>query len=194
VRFDDAGVILGEFGIAAWPLAETSARVTASTRNDEWAVIWQSETAAGDEDIYARRVSIDGSGDVQLTAPVHVSAYATNEEDPDITASLDETSYLMVYRVQYANLNGPYGIDGRILYPDNTMGAAFSPRLVYTGETNSSYFPAVESGPGKFFVSWMQDRSDLSWEDIFGRSVKLESIFDDGFENGNMSTWSSSAP
>ncbi len=136
---------------------------------------------------------MDSWGDVQQTSPVHVSDFTTNERLPDIAASQDETSYLMAYQQQYSDTSGPYGIHGRSLYADNTMGDAFPVKIVTISHESDSFAPAIEGGPGKFFVAWEQMREDRTYRDILGRSVLIEAIFDDGFENGDLSAWSSSA-
>jgi hypothetical protein len=197
VRLTASGSVLGtgEFGIAAWPDPETAPRVTASRTADEWAVVWQSDTPTDMKDIFARRLWVNGGGEVETAAPVHVvTNTGINERYPDIAVYQENATYLIAWEQQYSNPTSPYGISARTLNFLNTMGPIFQVRGLYIGEDPNCSQPALAGGAISWFVAWEHERSPIpNFQDIHGRIVS-ESFFFDGFESGNYFRWSSWTP
>ncbi|MCJ7754688.1 MAG: hypothetical protein MUP13_08990 [Thermoanaerobaculales bacterium] len=196
VRLASGGAILGgDFGIAAWPDAETSPRISASRVSDRWAVVWNSQVTASEKDVFARLVWVNGTGAIETAAPVNIDHSDLNEIRPDVSAFPESSNFLVAYQAQYSNLSGKYGIHAQVLNADNTLGRFFLPRGLYIGEilTDCSA-PAVAGGKGDWMVAWEHDRDATpTYQDIHGR-VLFDEIFSDGFESGNTTRWSSTVP
>ncbi len=197
VRLSGTGSILGggDFGIAAWPDAETNPRVAASQISGEWAVAWMSDTSAYAKEIYARRVTVDFWGDVQTEAVENVAGADIDESYPDIAAS-GIGKYLISWEQQYSNPSGPFGIWARTLDESDALGVDMVVRGSYAGQEVDSAFPAICGSEGGFLVTWQQERyvtSGPSYQDIRARQVTTE-VFSDGFEFGSLAAWSSHTP
>jgi hypothetical protein len=196
VRLAGNGAILGggDFGIAAWPDPESKPRIAASRVSNTWAVVWHSEVAPSDKDVYARLVWVDGAGTVQMAAPVLIASTAFNDRQPDVGAHPESSGFLVTWTQQYSNTSGPYGVEARVLRSSGVLGAVFAPRPIYVGDTTNCSHPVVAGGVNDWMVAWEHDRHvSPSYQDIHGR-VLFSEIFTDGFESNDTTSWSSSAP
>lgn len=196
VRLTGAGAIIGggDFSIAGWPDPETAPRVAASRVEDEWGVVWQSDSASYMKDVYARRLWVDLGGTVQFTPPVLVGGTPIDERNPDIAIHPEGSTYLLAWEQQFSNASGHFGIFARTLKQDNSVSDAFTVRTVYGGQTIDSSRPGVAASRSGWFVAWEQERNATpSYLDILGRAV-YATIFADDFESGDMSAWSSHVP
>ena len=193
VRLSATGDILGggAFGIAGWPAQEVGPRIAASRVSNRWAVVWQSQELVlpREYNVYARLVWVDGTGAIQMEAPVSVSPLTINEIYPDVAAHPESSDFLIAWGQQYNS--GDYGILARVLDSTNRLGTFFNPRTVLAGETIVSKFPAVAAGKYDWFVAWEHTRDGSTiYKDIYGR-ILYSRIFADGFESGLVTSWSS---
>ena len=175
VRLRGDGVALGggEFGVAGWPDTEIRPVVAACDAADQYLVAWQSLQPAGHYDLYARFVTGDGTPD-----SVHL-IYDTpvGEVEPDIACNLNGRQYLVVWQEQYSSAVGPYGVWGRLVYPDRSMGAAFGIIAPIGGITAEFTNPAVAGGHTNYLVAWEHDRAGTSYQDIHGQLISPYAVF-----------------
>lgn len=195
VRMNAGGSILGggEFGIAAWPGAETEPAVAASPAANEWAVVWQAEGSSM-RDIYARRLWIDAAGATQFAAPVLVDSTSFDEILPDITSRTGASGYDLVWQGQYGSGSGPFGVFSRSLDTSNTLSSIAVIRGIFIGETITCRNPTIAGGNVSSFVAWEHTRDAVpAYRDIHGR-VMADPIFRNGFESGTTGAWSLVVP
>ena len=196
VRLSGAGAILGagDFGVAGWPDAEGAPRIAASQVSDTWAVAWHSVIGPTNWDVYARTITVDGTGTVQLSTPVHPGNNTGNDSYPDINAHPGSSSFLVAWQVEYASPGAENGIWSRVLNAGGTLGAGFKPRELWAGETHDCVAPAVAGGGNDWMVVWQHGRDGSpTYEDIHGR-VLFTDVFADGFESNDTTEWSSTVP
>ena len=196
VRLSATGAILagGAFGIARWPDHEIVPRIAASRVSNRWAVVWQSQplVVPREFNVFARLVWVDGTGTIQMEAPVAVSPLTVNEFYPDVAAHPESSNFLITWGQQYQNTSFDHGIWARVLHSTNRLGTFFKPITVLGGETATSQYPAIAAGKGDWMAAWVYTRDGTAnYKDIYGR-VLFGEVFSDGFEAGDMTRWSSS--
>ncbi|NOZ05979.1 MAG: hypothetical protein GXP41_06455 [Chloroflexi bacterium] len=153
----------GEFGIAGWPAAEIHPAVAACPEADQYLVSWQSDQSASNDAIYARFIGGNGT-----LAGVHLIDDTTSpERESDVACSLAGTEYLVTWQTRYTNLK--YGVWGRLVQPDETMGASFP--IVHPGPATDRTNPISAGGHTNYFVVWEHDRDGTAYQDIHGRLV-----------------------
>jgi hypothetical protein len=188
------GTVGSEIPVAGWPDPETKPAV-ASCDWKNFLVAWQSQHTATNSDIYARRIRGDG---VVLDAPTHVSSTALLERRaaigcsflPDGNVADADDEYLIAFEQQYSSPTGFFGIIGRCINDSGVVHDLFNIRPVHIGEEGLAYNPAVAGGAAGWFVAWEHQRQAApSYLDIRARAVWQ--LFADGFEFGDMASWSS---
>ena len=160
----------GEFGIAGWPDAEIHPAVAACDKADQYLVVWQS--SAGNQDIYARFVKGDGTVD----SVHHLRGTTVAEVEPDVACNMSGRQYLVVWQQQYSNLTGPYGIWGRLVATDKTIGPEFG-IIASGGATADRTYPALAGGYTNYLVAWEHDRAGTAYQDIHGRLIAPYAVF-----------------
>jgi hypothetical protein len=196
VRLSASGAILGggDFGIAAWPDPESLPRIAASRVSNIWAVVWQSDIPATNLDVFARLIWVDGTGAVQMAAPIQVASTSANESYPDIAAHPESSNFLIAWEQQYSSTSGPYGIHSRVLNAASGLGKLFGPTAPSGLDQNDRKVPAVAGGVNDWMVVWEHERfATPSYQDIHGR-ILFADILTDGFESGDTTGWSSTVP
>lgn len=166
-RLQTNGNILGggPINVTVWPDQERLPAVAACHTSDQYFVVWQSLQNSTHFDIYGRFVEGDGA-----VASVHHLAFRPiHEASPDIVSDPGAHHYLIVWQEQYSNLSGPYGVSGRLIETDATMGNDFVIVAPYAGVERTE--PAVAAGPPGYLVAWEHDRYGTSYTDIHGRLV-----------------------
>lgn len=169
-----AGAVGSEIPIAAWPAAERRAAV-ATCDNYQFLVIWESEVAADDEDLFGRAMLGDGSfwGDV-----LHLASADWNENNASVACRYGGTEYLVTWRAGYGTGGG------------DLVGTRVSSTLAVAGgfvvRLGAVYSNAAAGGATGWLVAWEEDA------DIRGRAVW--DLFVDGFEWGSTANWSSTSP
>lgn len=175
VRLRGDGVALGggEFGIAEWPDDEERPALAACNIADQYLVAWES-LVGSDYDLYARFVKGDGTLD---GGPHVIYDTVVHEIEPDVACNMSGRQYLVVWQQQYSNLTGPYGVSGRLVSADKTMGSAFGIMGPTAGITAQFTQPAVAGGYTNYLVAWEHDRAGTSWQDIHGRLITPHAVF-----------------
>jgi len=174
VRLRGDGVALGggEFGIAGWPDTEIHPAVAACNNADQYLVAWQSLQPAGHNDLYVRFVKGDGTLD---GGPYVIYDTTVHEQEPDVACNMSGQQYLVVWQQQYSNLSGPFGVWGRLVFSDKTMGSVFGIVAGATGADRTE--PAVAGGYTNYLVAWEHDRGGTSYQDIHGRLITPHGVF-----------------
>jgi hypothetical protein len=173
VRLRGDGVPLGggEFGIAGWADPEQHPAVAACSGADQYLVTWQSKVQA---DVYARFVRGDGTPDsVHLIQETSIA-----EVEPDVACNVNGHQYLVVWQQQYSSATGPYGVWGRLVSADKTMGPKFG--IIAGGSVGAPAdrtAPAVGGGYTNYLVAWEHQRHGTSYQDIHGRLATPHAVF-----------------
>lgn len=195
VRLRGDGTKLGsDFAIANWTDPEGVPRISASRVSNTWAVAWHSEVGVGEKDVFACTVSVDGTGIVQLGAPVNPGRHAFNDSHSDIDAHPESSNFVVIWGAQYSSLSGPFGIHAQVFNSGGTLGTYFVPRPIYLGESVDCGHAAVAGGVDDWMVVWEHKRDASNYLDIHAR-VLFADVFADGFEGtGDTTMWSSTVP
>lgn len=173
VRLSGDGLALGggEFTIAGWPEPEEYPAVAACEAADQYLVAWHSLQGGIHYDLYARFIKGDGTPDGVLLI-YHTSV---NEVNPDVACNMSGNQYLVAWQQQYSNLTGPFGVWGRLVFPDNTMEPEFGIISGVTGSNRTT--PAVAGAYTNYLVAWEHDRAGTSYQDIHGRLIWPHAVF-----------------
>lgn len=176
VRLRGDGVPLGtgEFGIAGWPDNEILPAVAACHGADQYLVAWQSDQGGGNLDPYARYISGDGSPGSVL----HLIDTPGADGVPDLSCDHRGLGYLAVWELQFSNLTGPLGVQGRLVNTNGTMQEPFQIVSPIAGSGQDRTTPAVAGGSSGFLVAWEHVRDvDPSFQDIHGRLIAAHSLY-----------------
>jgi hypothetical protein len=168
LRGDAAPLGGGEFGIAAWPDPEYNPAVAACREADQYLVTWQSDQG-GNLAIYARFVNGNGSA-----GSVHLIDNTTSpEKNADVACDQGGSQYMVAWQTRYTNLK--YGVWGRSIRPNAHMSPQFPIR--HPGGAASRTRPAIAGGGANFLVAWEHERDGTSYQDIHGRLVTPNTVF-----------------
>lgn len=99
--------------------------------------------------------------------PLHILDRTAHEQEVDVACNTRGQECLVVFQEQFSNLTGPYGITGRPVFTDRTMGSLFGIVGPYPGLSRTN--PAIVSGPPGFLTVWEHDRAGTSFQDTHGR-------------------------
>ena len=168
LRGDAAPIGGGEFGIAGWPDPESNPAVAACRAADQYLVTWQSNRG-GNLAIYARFVNGNGSvGSVHL-----IDDTTSPEKNADVACDQAGSQYLIAWQTRYTNLR--YGVWGRLVRPDASMTPQFP--LRHPGGAAGRTRPAIAGGGVNFLVAWEHDRDGTSFQDIHGRLIAPNVVY-----------------
>jgi hypothetical protein len=175
-RLTGAGIALGggEFGIAGWPDTEHHPAVAACRNADQYLVTWQSLVGANNYDVYARYVTGDGSLD---GGPLVVEDTTVSEIEPAVGCNEAGNKYLIAWQQQYSSAVGPYGVWGRMAFPDKTMGDASGIFAPVSGMTMEAMKPALAGGRANYLVAWEHLRDGTAFRDIHGTLISPHTLF-----------------
>ncbi len=160
----------GEFTIAGWPAGETKPAVAACRGVSQYLITWQSnqsDQGTPNDAIYARFMS--GTGD--LGTVKEIDDTTAPEQEADVTCNYAGNEYLVAWQTGYTNEK--FGIWGRTVYPDTTLGPGFGIVLPYGDKDRTNV--ALAGGHVTYLAVWEHDRD--SFQDIHGR------IMISGFKN-----------
>jgi hypothetical protein len=167
LRVTGSGMVAGsEIGIAGWPAKETVPAVAACWKASQYLVAWQSDQypALNPTDaIYARFVTVDST-------PAGVNLIADSvgpERAPDVSCNLAGNQYLVVWQTLYTSAK--FGIWGRLVFPDTTMGNGFA--IVDASSSAGRTNAAIAAGRTNYLVVWEHERDGTAYQDIHGRLV-----------------------
>ena len=192
-RFDASGTPqASEFRVNAYTTSLSRPRV-ALDPNGNFVVVWQGRDAAsgffGSAGVFGRR--FDASG-VPQGPEFQANTYTTGFQTAASVASDENGNFVVVWQGTGQDAGGSYllgsGVFGRRY---DASGVAqekeFRINSYTTGEQTN---PAVARSPdGDFVVVW-DSRYQVAGYDVFGHRYG-DIIFEDGFESGGLSRWSS---
>ncbi len=135
--------------------------------------------------IFARRYDASGSavGDV-----FRVNSFSTGAQSAPAVAAVPEGGFVVVWQSEAQDGDG-LGIYAR-RFGDN--GAAGEERKVNAYTAGNQMKPVVATVPGSVFVAWQSEGQDGDSWGVYGRLLG-DLIFDDDFESGDLSAWSSTS-
>ncbi len=169
----DGTAIGSEFAISSYPGREEHPVVAACPEVNQFLVAWHSDQGTN-YDVFSRVVGDQGT----IGAFIGIDATTANEKEPAVSCSTSGNQYLITWQQQYSSTSGPYGISGKLIYPDGQSGAAFGISGPYAGTTGDYQTePAVAGGYHNYLTVWEQDRSGTAYQDIFGRLFTPHAIF-----------------
>lgn len=103
---------------------------------------------------------------------------SVSEIEPNVSCNMNGNQYLLTWQQQYSNTSGPYGITGKIIYPNQKVEEAFAISGPYQGVApDYQSNPAVAGGYHNYLTVWEQDRSGTSYQDIYGRLFTPNAVF-----------------
>jgi hypothetical protein len=161
----------GPFAVAGLPDNETHASAAACNLADQYLVAWQSDVGTGGTDYAIYGYFIKGDGSLEYVFQIDNTTLP--EMEADAACSRSGNQYLVVYQQKYVNLK--FGITGRLVNPDHSMGEAFE--IIQPGGSTDRTNPAVAGGPGNYLVAWEHQRDGTSFQDIHGRLVIPNALF-----------------
>jgi hypothetical protein len=93
-----------------------------------------------------------------------ISDYAGQQEEADVTCNMSNQQYMVTWQEQITT----YGISGRLVFPDETLGPGF--QIVAPGTSPGHNNPAIAGGYTNYLVTWEHQR-DATYRDIHGRLI-----------------------
>lgn len=203
------GRIYNSNGVAVGPEAQVNTYTTLDQRSPKVAVrgdgvftvVWESYSSveSGDSSYsYSIQGRIYNSNGLPFGPEAQINTYTTGDQrTPDVAADR-EGNFLVVWRSEGSSGNDNSGksIQGRA-YASNGLpvGPDFQ---INTYTTNDQISPSVEiDARGYGTVVWASDGSsgsDVMEYSIQGQRFAVPFIFGNGFESGDTSAWSPTAP
>jgi hypothetical protein len=189
-RFSSSGVPLGsEFQVNSYTPGNQFQPSLSTDANGNFVVVWSSRDQDGSfYGVFGQRFS---SGGVPQGAEFRVNATTVDDQvHPRVTS--DENGNFVVVWTDYALDGSLRGVFGRRFNASGfTRGGEFRVNSYTTGNQQR---PAIASNPdGDFVVVWQSYGQDEPISDgIFGQRYG-DLIFEDGFESGDLSRWSSAS-
>ena len=163
----------------------------AAHENGDFVIVWESDEQDGSgAAVIARLYSSDGtptSGEIQLNQ-------TTGGDQENLAVATDgQGGFLVVWDGDAASGGSFDEIWGRRLQGNGTLvGDEFR---INTNISNRQVFPAIGgSEHGEFLVVWHSWTEDGNGTGVAGQRLWVTGIFQDGFESGDTSGWSSVTP
>ncbi len=154
----------GEFEVAAGAVNEINSDAVSCVGQNQYLAAWQ-YTQAGHMDIYGRFVSGTGGLDSRFQIS---NVSGADEKLPNLACQTNGAHMMAVWEQQYSNTSGPYGVWGRIIYHDGSLG----PRLAFEGAYTDAerLWPALAGGASDYLVVWSHQRYNTAIWDMYGRA------------------------
>jgi hypothetical protein len=187
-RFDAAGVAQGsEFQANSYTTAGQALPAVAADVSGDFVVVWSGLGTGGDAGVVGRRFGASG---VPQGGDFHVNSYTTGAQLTASVASDEDGNFVVAWRSAAQDGSG-YGIFGQRFDASGApRGSEFQVNSFTSGYQTA---PAVAAGAdGDFVVAWHSSSQDGSLYGVFGQRYG-DMIFEDGFESGDLSRWSSAA-
>jgi len=199
-RFSAAGSPLGgEFQVNSYTTGEQALPAVATAANGRFLVTWQSDGSDGDD---SSGSSIQGQRYHPTGAPLgdqfQVNSYTTSSQSRPSVAADPSGQFVVTWQSNSSpdDDSSSWSIQGQRYDLDGALiGSQFQ---VNTFTPSSQEATSVVADPrGGFTVVW--DSSGSSGSDSSGQSIQAQRylqtlIFEDGFESGDTSAWSSTSP
>jgi len=185
-RFDSSGVAQGsEFQVNSFTTGVQFRPTVAALGNGDFVVVWCG-VGGGDNQVRGQRFSASG---VPQGSEFMVNSYATGIHGYGTVSSDADGNFVVVW-YDFGGDGSNYGVAGRSFDASGVPQA--SEFRVNTYTTNRQYRPVVAANAdGDFVVVWQSAGQDGSNYGIFAQRYG-DLIFQDGFESGAVSAWSSS--
>jgi hypothetical protein len=189
-RYDTLGApVGGEFAVNVHTTGTQSSPAVASDADGNFAVTWGSAGQDGSGyAVVARRYDSAGAA---LGGEIAVNTYTTADQVLSEIAFDARGGFAVVWASQGQDGNGR-GVYGRHY---DALGVPGGPEFrVNTFVTGDQNRPAVAAdGSGRFVTVWSGTAQDGSAAGVFGQRFVPDLIFRDGFEDGTLGAWSTSA-
>jgi hypothetical protein len=189
-RYNAAGVPQGsEFRANSYTAGSQSKASVAMDAGGGFLVVWQSSGQDGDAGgVFGRRYNPAG---VPQGSEFQVNEYTTDYQQLPHAVRTDDGGFVVAW-ASYLQDGSGNGVFARTLGPSGVrLGSEFR---VNTYTTSQQLEPVMAPQPGgRFVVSWPSLGQDGSGYGVFGARFRRDVIFQDGFESGGLSAWSSSA-
>jgi hypothetical protein len=186
-RYDASGTPLAsEFQVNSYTTGDQDRARVAFNRYGEFVVVWisyggQDGSGSG---IFGQFYDPTGT---PYGSEFQVNTYTPGHQLVPRVASDEGGSFVVVWASQFADGSG-YGIAGQGLDALGPQGAEFQINSYTTGLQMS---PAIARSPdGDFVVAWYSNGPDGDTFGIFAQKYG-DIIFEDGFESGDLTRWSS---
>jgi hypothetical protein len=153
-----------EFEIETGSDMDVTAVTTSCMNQNHYLVVWEKYQTGGHYDLYGRFVSGTGTPDPAF----QITNIAVNETGADLACQPDGSHIMVVWEQQYSNTGGPYGVWGRVIFPDGSMG----PQRTIEGVVDNAErrWPSVAGKGSAYFVVWSHDRYGTPYKDIHARA------------------------
>jgi hypothetical protein len=189
-RYNGAGVPQGgEFRVNSYVTGRQYAPSVAMDPDGGFVVLWSSSGQDGSNlGVFGR--PYDASG-VPRAGEFQVNTYTTNYQRLPSASFAADGGFVVAWESR--DQDGSYtGIFARAFTASGVpQGGEFA---VNTTTSSAQTHPALAAQPGgRFVVSWASFTQDGGQFGVFGRRFALDRIFQDGFESGDLSKWSSAA-
>jgi predicted nucleic acid-binding Zn-ribbon protein len=186
-RYDSSAMPLSdEMVVNTYTLGDQDDPTLAVHPDGSFVIAWEDDTQADPlERTFARFFDSSGS---PLTGEVEVSA-VSDQVNPWAAAGGDGTTAIVW------DSDGPdgdgMGIFGRAFdAAGSALGDAFQVNVTTAGPQG---YPVIGAGGGQFLVVWEDPVTEGAGVGVYGRRL-ADAIFSDGFEGGDVSSWSSASP
>ena len=187
-RFDASGSpIGGEFPVNSYTTNLQTLPAIASEPSGSFVVVWKSRSQDGSGyGIFGRRFNAFG---VAQGSDFQINTYTTIGQDRPSVTSDAKGNFVVTWQSGLQD-GSSYGIFGQRF---NASGAPQGSEFQVNSYTSGAQLHAsvASSADGDFVVVWDSDGEDGSFQGIFGQRYG-DLIFEDDFESGDVSRWSSS--
>ena len=177
-----------EFPINTYTTARQKFPDIALAPQGHFLVTWQSYNQDGSGDgIFAQTFDADGN---PIGGEIPINAYTTSAQVQPTVAATSVGEFIVTWG-SLGQDNSGYAVEGRRFAADGApIGGEFQVNSNTAGRQDR---PAIAtSGEGGFVVAWTGSQ-DESVRSIQGQMLSIP-IFSDGFESGDTTSWSATAP
>jgi hypothetical protein len=189
-RYSAAGAPQGaEFRVNTYTTGDQSVPSVAMAKDGGFVVVW-SGPGQGDPNggVFGRRYNASG---IPQGSDFQVNVYTTGGQASPRVSIGSDGSFVVAW-ASAGQDGGTYGVFARAFTASGVpQGGEFQ---VNTFTTGNQAAPALAAQPGnRFLVTWASSGQDGDLFGVFGRRFAEDLIFQDGFESGDLSKWSSAA-
>jgi hypothetical protein len=188
-RFNASGAAVGgEFRINSYTTGDQFTPSVAADPGGNFVVVWESAGQDGSSNgVFGQRFN---AAAVAVGGEFRVNTYTTGAQNRARVTSDEHGNFAVVW-ASYSQDGGGYGVFGqRFNFAGVPQGGEFR---VNSFTNYSQYAPAVAADPdGDFVVVWESFFQDGDVSGIMGQR-NGDMIFEDGFESGGLSRWSSAS-
>jgi hypothetical protein len=188
-RFDASGVPQGgEFGVNSYTTGLQQQPIVAPAANGDFVVVWSSDGQDADSHgVFGRRFDASGT---PLGAEFQVNSYTTGGQSLPFVSADENGNFVVAWNSSGQDGSGLGVFGQRFDASGAPQGAEFR---VNTSTVSDQLYPMLASNPdGDFVVVWESLGQDGSSYGVFAQRYG-DLIFEDGFDSGDLTRWSSNA-